>query len=91
MPPPHKAVATNQSQWRVSILHEIYAQLHNAPLEHCYACLSTRGCALDSVWKMSADADPNPPLSSRKRYLNEVVLRDQKVWAGLARFRSGSG
>ena len=42
---------------------EIYAQLHNAPQEHCYACIGTRGCALDSVWKMSADADPNPAQS----------------------------
>ncbi len=24
---------------------EIYAQLHNAPPEHCFACLGTRGCA----------------------------------------------
>ena len=24
---------------------EINAQLHNAPQEHCYACIGTRGCA----------------------------------------------
>ena len=39
---------------------EINAQLHNAPQEHCYVCIGTRGCALDSVWKISAYADPNP-------------------------------
>ena len=39
---------------------EINAQLHNAPLEHCYACLSTRGCEGIRFGILSAYAEPNP-------------------------------